>query len=85
MSLSQRHSRSVSCVLHLASALRLRLASCVYVRGVHGSVSVVFSQIYHRTDKNWLPHNHNRCTLPRVSFPTYSGSVFCSWFYWFKY
>nr|POF25627.1 chaperone protein clpc1, chloroplastic [Quercus suber] len=24
-------------------------------RGVHGSVGAVFSQIYHRTDKDWLP------------------------------
>ena len=43
---------------------------------MHGSVGAIFSQIYHRTDRDQFFHNWNRCTLPRVGFPTYSEVVF---------
>ena len=55
------------------------------IRGMCSSVGAVFSKIYHRTDKDQLSHNRNRCTLPRVDFPTYSDSIFCGQFYRFKY
>ena len=54
-------------------------ASCRFeyqFRGVRGSVSAVFFQIYYRTDKDQFFHNWNRCTPPRVGFKTYSGVVF---------
>ena len=47
----------------------------VATRGVHGSIKAVFFQIYYRTDRDRFFHNWNRCTLPRVDFPTYSGAV----------
>ena len=62
----------------------------VGTRGVRGSIMTVFFQIYYRTDKGWFFHNWNRCTPPRVGFPTYSGAVFAvqfsglGWFEIFK-
>ena len=59
----------------------------VLARSVCGSVMAVFFQIYYRTDRGRFFHNWNRCTPPRVDFPTYSGAVFAvrfSRFGWFE-
>ena len=46
-------------------------------RSVCGSVGAVFSQIYHRTDRDRVSYNWYQCTLPRVGFLTYIGAIFC--------
>ena len=53
-------------------------------RGVRSLVGVVFSWIYHRTNRNHFFHNSNQCTAPRDSFLTYIGVVFCDRFNQFK-
>ena len=48
--------------------------------GVCNLISMVFSQIYYRTDRDRFSHNWNRCILPTVGFLTYNGTIFCNWF-----